>query len=369
MNYPGTASDALLAAIVGASDDAIISNTLDAIVTSWNQGAERIFGWTAAEAIGGPVSIIASPLRPDDMPTVLARMRRGERIDHYETIRQRKDGQPVYVSLTVSPIYNSDGIIVGASKIARDITERKLAEEAIIKHTERLVRANADLQQFAYITSHDLQEPLRTVLACTEMFLGKSGQKLDSDERELLDFVINAARRMSGMIGDLLTYSRTLDEELPLTTVATSEVVDWAVNNLYIAIQTANAEIKYEKSTLPAVRANKVALVQLFQNLLSNAIKYHSAEPPKIEISVERRNGQLIFSVADNGIGIAPAYHERIFGLFKRLHTTREYPGSGIGLSLCRRIVQMHGGTIWVESEVGKGSRFLFSLPPAGEPA
>lgn len=359
--------EALLAAIVDASDDAIVSKNLQGIITSWNQGAERIFGYTAAEAIGRPITIIASPDRPNEMPTVLERIKRGERIDHYETVRRRKDGQPVQISLTVSPIYNEEGKIVGASKIARDISERKMAEDAIAKHGERLMRANADLQQFAYITSHDLQEPLRTIVACTEMFLGKSGQKLDADEREVLDFVVNSARRMTGMIGDLLTYARTLDEELPFTNVATSEVVKWAMNNLHIAIQSTNADIKCDSSALPAVRANKVALVQVFQNLLSNAIKYHGVEPPKIEISAERRNGQCVFSVHDNGIGIAPAYHERIFGLFQRLHTAQEYPGTGIGLALCRKIVHMHGGTIWVESAVGKGSTFRFSLPPAEE--
>ena len=363
MINPASSADALLTAIVESSDDAIISKTLDGIVTSWNKGAERIFGYTADEVIGKPISILAGAERVDEMPTILERIQRGERVDHYETVRQRKDGRRVDISLSVSPIYDSEGRMVGASKIARDITEKKLAEAAILKHSERLSRANADLQQFAYITSHDLQEPLRTIQACTEMFLSKSGQKLEANERELLELVVNAARRMTGMIRDLLTYARSVDEELPLTSVKIYEVIEWAENNLHVAIQSSNASIVYDRYALPVVRGNTLALVQLFQNLLSNAIKYRSAEHPRIEISAERQNAQWLFSVRDNGIGISQAYNKRIFRLFQRLHTAHEYPGTGIGLALCKKIVQTHGGDIWVESEAGKGSTFMFTLP------
>jgi PAS domain S-box-containing protein len=162
-------SASLLAAIVDGSDDAIISKNLVGIITSWNNGAERIFGYTAAEAIGNPIVMIADAEHVDEMPTILERIRDGQRIDHYETVRQAKGGQRVNISLTVSPMYDSCGRVVEPSKIARDITDRKRAEESLAKHTERIARANADLQQ--YITSHDLKEPLRTIVACTEMFL------------------------------------------------------------------------------------------------------------------------------------------------------------------------------------------------------
>src|SRR5216684_3523841 len=276
-----TPTGALLAAIVESSDDAIISKDLNGIVTSWNKGAERIFGYTAEEAVGRPISIIASPQRPNEMPAILERIKRGEKISHYETLRSRKDGVQVDISLTVSPIRDSDGNIVGASKIARDITERKLAEEAVLRQSESLTRANADLQQFAYVASHDLQEPLRNIQACTEMFMQKSGTKLDPEQRELLDLVVNSARRMGGMIGDLLTYARSLNEDRSLARVETSAVVDWAVNNLHLSIQSSNAEIVYCRDRLPVLPGNHVALVQLFQNLISNAIKYRSAEPPR----------------------------------------------------------------------------------------
>src|SRR5260370_33698928 len=364
MNSAGS-SDAMLKALVESSDDAIISKTLDGTVTSWNRGAERIFGNSAEEAIGKPIAIIAS-LERDEMPGILERIGRGERVDHYETIRRRKDGRPVDISLTVSPICDGSGRIIGASKIARDITEKKLAEAAILKHSERLSRANADLQQFAYITSHDLQEPLRTMQACTEMFLSKSGHKLEANERELLELVVKAARRMTGMIRDLLTYARAVDEDLPFTGVKTHEVIEWAGNNLHVAIQSSHANLVYDRYGLPTVRGNTLALVQLFQNLLSNAIKYRSAEQPRIEISAEERDAMWLFSGRDNGIGISEAYHRRIFRLFQRLHTTQEYPGTGIGLALCKKIVQTHGCDLWVESEAGKGATVLFTLPAEG---
>jgi PAS domain S-box-containing protein len=354
--------DSLLAAIVGSSDDAIISKDLDGIITTWNKGAEHIFGYTAAEAIGRPIAMIAVPERGDEMPKILERIRRGERVDHYETVRRAKDGRRVNVSLTVSPVRDSAGRIVGASKIARDITEKKMAEEALRKQADRLVRANAHLEQFAYITSHDLQEPLRTISACTEMFLSKSGEQLDQDERQLLGYVAEAAQRLSTMIHDLLTYARTLDEDLSFAPVKIAEVVDWARNNLYLSIQSTDAVISYDPRTLPTIRGNKVALVQLFQNLVSNALKYRGPAPPVVDIAAARRENDWLFSVKDNGIGVAPAYHKRIFSLFQRLHASHEYPGTGIGLALCRSIVQAHGGDIWVESAEGAGATFYFNL-------
>lgn len=363
MTYERDALESLLAAIVESSDDAIISKDLQGIVTSWNSGAKRIFGYTAEEMIGQPITRLSPPETLDEMPSILTRIRRGELIEHYETVRMTKDGRRINVSLTVSPVRDSAGMIVGASKIARDITEQMLAREAVAHQAERLMRANADLQQFAYITSHDLQEPLRTVLACTEMFLSKSGDKLTDDERQWLDLSTEAARRMTDMIKDLLTYAQSASEELPMEMVSSAAVVEWAVNNLHLAIQSSGAQMVYYGRRLPAIYGNKIALVQVFQNLFSNAIKYRGKEPPRIEITVEAQGAAAwLFSVRDNGIGIAPAYHERIFGLFQRLYS-REYPGTGIGLALCRKIVETHGGKIWVESEAGKGATFRFILP------
>jgi PAS domain S-box-containing protein len=352
--------DSLLAAIVESSDDAIISKDLSGIITTWNRGAERIFGYTRAEAVGRSITLIGCPEFSDEALHILERIKNGERIEHYETVRRAKDGRRVNISLTVSPIFDETGQMVGASKIARDISERKTAEDALEKQARSLVRANADLQEFAYITSHDLQEPLRTIRACTEMFLRKSGDKLAADEKEVLQLVAGAGQRMSAMVGDLLGYSRMLTEDVPMTRVPIAEVLDWARNNLHLAVQTSDAEISY--AAMPTVKGNRIALVQLFQNLLSNAIKYRGPEPVQIRISAERQAGRWLFAVRDNGIGIDPGYHERIFKLFQRLHS-QEFPGTGIGLTLCRKIVQAHGGKIWVESEAGKGATFFFTLP------
>lgn len=360
-----SAQEALLAAIVESSDDAIIGKDLNGIITSWNKGAERMFGYTAEEIIGQPVSRLAPPDRTNEMPAMLERIRRGEHIDHYETIRITKSGELVDISLTVSGIYDEQGRLIGASKIARDIRERKLAVQALAKQSERLVRANADLQQFAYITSHDLQEPLRIVVSCTEMFLSKSGAKLTAEEREWLDLSVNAARRMTAMIKDLLTYARTLDEELLMEPVDTGQVIEWAVNNLSLRIQSSAADIQYDRDRMPRIRGNKIGLLQVFQNLISNALKYRKREAPRVVISAERNDNHWLFAVQDNGIGIDPAYHKRIFGLFQRLHAA-EYPGTGIGLALCRRIVSSHGGEIWVESTGADGSTFKFTLPAEG---
>lgn len=361
MKRRGTIRDSLLAAIVESSDDAIMSKDLDGIITSWNQGAERIFGYSAVEAVGQPITIIVPPERFSETKEILARVQRGERVDHYETVRQDKSRRSVYVSLTVSPI-REGGKIIGASKIARDITERRQAEEAFLKQAERMVRANADLQQFAYITSHDLREPLRSVVTCAEMLLSEPSDGMTEQHRQMLGYIVSAAKRMNSMFTDLLPYARALNEDPPASMVATSEVVEWAVNNLHSAMDSAGASVNWDPVKLPIVMGNKIGLVTVFQNLVGNALKYRSAGTPRVEILARRRDSFWVFQVKDNGIGIAPVYHKRIFTLFQRLHTV-EYPGTGVGLALCRRIVQAHGGEIWVESEQGKGATFSFTLP------
>jgi len=351
----------LLASIVESSDDAIISKDLNGIITSWNKSAERIFGYTAEEAIGKPIAILAPPDRFDDMPGILDQIKQGRRVDHYQTVRRTKDGQLVNVSLTVSPIRDAHGRIVGASKIARDITERKLAEEALATQAERLARSNADLQQFAYVTAHDLQEPLRGISAMSELLQRRYAGQLDEGAHELIAHVVDSADRMRNLIGDLLKYSQALNAgEIQPTKVSTKTAVQWAVNNLKQSLDESAAVV--EIGELPEVQGDMVNLVLLFQNLIGNAIKYRGAGPPRIGISAAAEDQDWVFSLADNGIGIDPAYHKKIFGLFKRLHPA-QYQGTGIGLALCRRIVENHGGSIWVESEAGKGATFKFTIP------
>jgi PAS domain S-box-containing protein len=350
----------LMANVVEFSDDAIISKDLNGVVTSWNRGAQRIFGYSAEEMIGRPVSVLAPPDRAGEMPAILERIKRGERVDHFESIRRGKDGRLVNVSLTVSPMLDASGKIVGASKIARDITERALAEQAVAQHADRLARSNTNLQQFTYAASHDLQEPLRTVVTFTQLLADRYQGKLDADADEFMNYVISAATRMRQLITDLLNYSRTVHhEDVPLKEVPLNDAVNLAAHNLQLAVEESGTVL--EAAPLPVVYADKVQMIQLFQNLISNAIKYKSKDSPVIQISAEQKGQDWIVSVCDNGIGIPGEYKEYIFGVFKRLHGNAQ-AGTGVGLAICKSIVERHGGRIWVESEPGRGSCFKFSI-------
>ena len=347
-----------------SSDDAIISKDLNGIITSWNKGAQRIFGYSAEEMIGRPVSVLAPPDRASEMPAILERIKRGERVEHFESVRRGKDGRLVNVSLTVSPMLDASGKIVGASKIARDITERTLAEQAVAQHADRLARSNANLQQFTYAASHDLQEPLRTVVTFTQLLADRYQGKLDAEADEFMNYVISAATRMRELITDLLNYSRTVHhEDVPLKEVPFNDAVDLAAHNLQLAIEESGTVL--EAGPLPAVHADKVQMIQLFQNLISNAIKYKSKDSPVIRISAEQKGPEWVVSVCDNGIGIPAEYREYIFGVFKRLHGNAR-SGTGVGLAICKSIVERHGGRIWVESEPGRGSTFKFSISTEG---
>jgi len=542
-----------LAAIVESSDDAIISNDLNGIITTWNKGAEHMYGYTAGEVVGQPVTVLAAPDRLDETPRILSKIRRGECVDQYETRRRRRDGHVIDVAITVSPICDAAGHIVGASKIARDISQRKLAEEertlllsreqearrtaellnkvgprlaaqldseklvqevtdiatALIgaqfgaflhnvvnekgelnmlcahsgldggpfpefplvrnsdlmgptfrgesivrsddvtqdprygngtsahqpdhqepkirsylavpviarsgevlgglffghsspgkfatsheaiaagiaaqaaiamdnaqlferaqwaqmelkRSNEELRRANQDLEVFAYSASHDLQEPLRTVSMSAQILERNLGNRLEGRDATFLQNILAASNRMIVLIEDLLAYTRaTKYAEGPLPNVDSGRVIEGVLENLKRLIQDTGATVIYR--LLPVVAMHESRLSQIFQNLISNAIKYHGDRAPRVSVSAEERDGWWVFSVTDNGIGIEPQYAERIFGLFKRLHGRDEYPGSGIGLAICQRVVEQYGGRIWLErSAPGEGATFCFSLP------
>jgi len=236
----------------------------------------------------------------------------------------------------------------------RDITERKRAVEA-------LERSNADLSEFAYIVSHDLQEPLRMVTGYCGLLEKRYGDQLDSKAGEFMSFIHDGAKRMELLIRDLLAYSRVQTKASPFFQIDLERVCNDAVVNLEVSIRESGAEVTVGK--LPELRADPTQLVQVFQNLIGNAIKFRGEEPPKVQVSAELEEGKWTIRVSDNGIGIAPQYIERIFRVFQRLHTQSEYPGTGIGLAICRKVVERHGGQLWVESEEGRGSTFCFSLP------
>ncbi len=351
-----------LAAIVESSDDAIISKDLNGIIRSWNRGAERIFGYTVEEAVGRHISMLAAPDRLDEIPNILERLSRGDRIDHYQTKRKAKDGRILSISLTVSPIRDATGTIIGASKIARDVTDQERYQQALREANQSLTRANADLEQFAYSASHDLQEPLRMVSSYSEMLQRKFGGKLGESGDQYISYIVGGAIRMQQLLKDLQTF--TLASALgqqPTQDIDANQALSRALENLTTAIDGSGASITHP--ALPWVRMYEFQLQQLFQNLIGNAIRYRSAQPPQIHVAAERCGDMWKFSVRDNGIGIDPQYKEQIFGIFKRLHTAAEYPGTGMGLAICQRIVDRAGGRIWVESELGRGSTFLFTVP------
>jgi light-regulated signal transduction histidine kinase (bacteriophytochrome) len=245
----------------------------------------------------------------------------------------------------------------------QDVTPLKQAELELQHAQEQLVRSNEELQQFAYTASHDLQEPLRMVSGYTQLLSRRYTGKLDADADEYIQFALEGANRMSQLLKDLLAFSRAGNpDNRRLERVAVSSVVQWAVLNLDKAIKECEAIVTHDE--LPSVIGDQARLAFVMQNLIGNAIKYRSADPPKIHVSALRQGESWVFCVADNGLGFEMKYAERIFGVFKRLHG-KDFPGTGIGLAIARKVVEIHKGRMWAESEVGKGSRFYFTLPAA----
>ncbi len=351
-----------LAAIVTSTDDGIISKDLNGIIRTWNRGAERIFGYSAEEIIGKNVSILAPPERLDEMPSILERISRGERIDQHETRRLTKEGRTITVSLTVSPILDSSGRIIGASKIVRDISEQKLLEEALRQSKKELESLNSDLKHFSYAASHDLQAPLRMVANYTQLLARKYKGKLDQQADQFIEYAVQGVQRMEAMLSSLREYWSVSEQERqqPIPTDCNG-VLAKALDVLVVAIQDSAGVVTHDP--LPTLMAEEVPLVLLFQNLIGNALKYHRpGEPPRVHVSAQPSGNVWTFSVADNGLGIEAAFLETIFTPFKRLHGS-EHPGSGIGLAICQRIVERKGGRIWAESEYGRGSTLRFTIP------
>lgn len=346
----------LLSAIVDSSDDAIISKNLDGVIISWNKSAERLFGYTAEEAVGQSITMIIPPDRLEEEPQIISRLKRGERVDPFETVRRRKDGSLIDISLAISPVRDASGHIIGASKVARDITEAK-------RMRVELERANALLEQFVHSASHDLQEPLRTVKIYAEVLSQRHGDQLDAEGMSALLFLLNGATRMEALVRDLLAYARVTKFEKPSERIDAELALESALQTLGGSISESNARVEIV-GPLPRLRMHFAHLLQLFQNLVGNAIKYRKpGVPPIALIRAKRRDFYWEIAIEDNGIGIAPEHLRTIFGVFKRLHTADEYPGTGVGLAICQRIVEQYDGRIWVESELGKGCTFRFIVP------
>jgi PAS domain S-box-containing protein len=346
------------AAIVNSSSDAIVGEDLSGVVTSWNRGAERVFGYSSQEIIGQAISILMPAGQMDEQAGLLARLRRGDAVENYETVCSSKDGALLNISWTVSPIFGASGQVIGVSLIARDITERKQAEKA-------LRRANEDLNQFAFAASHDLQEPLRMITSYSQLLLKGYRGQLNGEAGVCVDFIGKGTKQMRELLSDLLSFTEVgaANGQWEHELVDLNLIFQKVTQNLTAAIDESAAIVTSED--LPQVEGEAAHFVQLFQNLIGNAIKYHGESPPRVHVTAELVNGERRFSVADNGIGIDPEYHQKIFGVFKRLHG-KAISGTGIGLAICQRVIERYGGRIWVESEVDHGATFHFTLGARG---
>ena len=368
-----------LAAIIESSDDAIVGKDLNGIITSWNKGAERIFGYTAEEVIGRSITLLIPADRQQEEPVILERIRRNERVDHYETVRQRKDGTLLHISLTVSPIRSADGRIVGASKIARDITERVRREQALQDMQRELARLNAELEQrvrgrtaelaetvaelesFSYSITHDLRAPLRSMQSFATLLEQDCAERLGPVSKDYIRRIVTSARRMDRLIQDVLTYSRIARSELPLESIDLGALVQGIIES-YPSFQAPGALVQV-RAPLDKVLANEAALTQCLTNLIGNGIKFvPPGRRPELSIWTEPLEQRVRVCVQDNGIGVAERHQTRIFGIFQRLN--KSYEGTGIGLSIVKKAAERMGGSVGLRSEPGKGSTFWLDLQP-----
>jgi PAS domain S-box-containing protein len=357
-----------LAAIVESSEDAMIAKDLDGTITAWNAAAERLYGYTAREAIGQSVRIVVPQDRQKEEDEVLEKLRRGEAIKQFETVRIAKGGRLIDVSLTMSPIKTAAGEIVGASKIARDLTPLRLyatdLERKVQERTADLQAANARLEAFAFSVAHDLRAPLRGMHGLAGALLEDYGPRLDDTGRDYAQRIVDEATSMDALINDLLAYGRLSHVELAISAVDLRDVLDKAAYAVRDDIEQAHAQMDIEPS-LPVVQGNRSVLIQVFANLLSNAVKF-SGDQPRVRVWAETRADHVAHVwVEDQGIGIAPEHQERVFGVFERLHGADTYPGTGIGLAIVKKGIERLGGRVGVESQLGHGSRFWIELPRA----
>jgi len=349
-------------------DYAIILLSTEGLIQNWNRGAEKIKGYNSDEIIGKSFTIFYSP---EDvkrgLPMQLLKEAEVKGRAEHEGWRLRKDGTKFWGSVVITALHNKKNELIGFSKVTRDLTERKLNEETLKQYTEKLERNNIELEQFAYVASHDLKEPLRKIITFGNLLESHSKDILDDKSKDYINRMQNSAGRMMNLIEDLLVFSRVNRPTEGFELVDLNQVVNRVLSDLEVMINSRNAKVKVGK--LPHVNGRKTQLGQLFQNLISNAVKFNDKAEPFVSISAEEYIDKISSSpftkieVADNGIGFEDIYKRRIFEIFQRLHGKAEYPGTGIGLSICKKIVEAHGGTISATGELARGATFTINLP------
>lgn len=364
-----------LALLLESVPDAMIGVNSDGRIVLLNRRAEEMFGYTRDQLIGKPVEILVpeSLRRPhmEHRREYAAEPRARPMGIGLDLVAVRADGSELPVEISLSPMGTPSGMLVLAA--VRDVSRRRRTEEekrktaaALEAANRELAQSNAELEQFAYVASHDLQEPLRMVSSYVQLLARRYRGKLDADADEFIGYAVDGAKRMQQLTNDLLVYSRVQRRGKPPEPVNLEEVLADVVQNLKESLSTEGAGVTHDP--LPTVQADRTQMVQIFQNLVGNGLKFHGPQPPQVHVWAEPQNGHWVISVRDNGIGIDPKYADRVFSLFQRLHSRDEYPGTGIGLAICKRIAERHRGRIWFDSHPDRGTTFHFTIPQEGLP-
>jgi PAS domain S-box-containing protein len=355
----------------GAQDYSLVMLDTEGRITTWNQGAERLGGLTADQALGAHIGAFYLPAEQEaGLPDADLARARAEGTYETEGTRVRGDGTNLWVLTVLTALHDDAGHPQGYSVLVRDVSERRATAERLAEahrrleeHAADLERSNADLSSFAYVASHDLSEPLRVVSGYVSLLRARYSAQLDEDAQGYIDFALSGTERMRGLITDLLTYSRA-GASSRIDDVDTAQVARQTMLVLDRTITETGALVT--AGALPVVAGDEGQLVQVFQNLIGNAIKFRRPDTPaRIHIAAEAAPGGWLFSVADNGIGIEPRFGDRVFEMFQRLHAREAYPGTGIGLAICRKIIERSGGRIWAEPNPDGGTIFRFTLPDA----
>lgn len=345
--------------------DAILVVNHEGHIVYVNRQAEQMFGYTHDVLLGRSLDLL--------LPERFRHHHGGHLLAYFSAPRKRamgvnkelfgcrKDGSEFPIDIMLSPLETSEGLLVISA--IRDVTAQKQAEELLETQSKKLGESNAELERYAYVAAHDLQEPLRMVESFTQLLATRYKGRLDADADEFIGYVVDGAKRMRTLINDLLAYGRLGSRAEPFRPIDSQALLTDALATYKAQIEEMGGVIT--SSDLPTIAADPSQMRQVFCNLLGNALKFHGADPPRIHVEAKRQGKEWVFSIRDHGIGIEPEYAERIFLIFQRLHTRTEYPGTGIGLAICKRVVERHGGRIWVESQPGQGSTFFFTLPLA----